>query len=1782
MYERMVRNYEVSIWTLQDRFLSVLKPYDVEIKGQLQEPKFSIKDDGTEEFSFSIPMYYMNAEGRRIQNPLWVNKINGNLVAALRKIKLIFKKGSNKPVIYEMLITKVSEKHSGFQLTCEVNCEGLAFHELGKIGYRIALQKDAYYNEYNEAFEAVPDELTQERPPLPINNIQYWNDKIFTLDGKNKWQWTYEVRMSHAMNQGKGLAADKVYEDDYVSSWTVQDNKLVSTNYEVGKEKCRLIDEKDSNVYNLTQNIAKTFGVFCRYEYEHNPVTFEITGKKVIYYDEYLMEGEGTFDINYPYDTSEVTRTSDANDVATKLFVLEPGGGGNDSGEALTIMNTEANKLGEDYILNFDYLKTIGCITPDQEEELKQFEVDIKKLNNEISTLQAEQRNIEYLLNNTTNGLLARQTILENSIKGDKEQLSAADDLLNQITNNTGVIDLAQLEISKPVTAIPSQDMEKIEQEDGPNLYKYTYYVELTEKGILAGSIKLYEKKNFSTNKVNPDTKISLENAKIITDEFGYLTRIENIVLTKTLTEESDETINSSAFFYAVYTYAPQLYYEAVKKMWQQKLNKDEDEKEKADEQVENLNNTLNNNVLPNLSTALEKKRARIAEFERIMGAAIREGYWQPEDDYKDYGDKNAVTKDLKKINGKLSKYAQPTVIWQPPQDEFGEQKAYYEIGVSQERQYYYYIRISQELMSWINTTGKDQFSFIFYDSRDTDPAHHTLAFRKVYTIGSRMQYAIVKEGDKYIPVLLLTGTQEDSIDDATFDAITTSGQINWENCTNTSVVNAKQGTTIGVAVKNNQQVENEWPAMTITYTDVQGNTQEIITDKGLEYYYFNITAGVSKQTITATNGEVSCVYTTPEAEHIQHSDPKIGIIKFNDNDELSFIDSNQVFSFGQCSADNDLYYPHIQIANMYLKTSSDELLLRYADRMLAEFVDYSVLSQHVTTQNEVYDAYFISPYIRSFITNWYNNDIPVELSYSISNATTSIYLDALEIAKQNAYPKVEYEVSLNVINKQLIEEAYNLLGHIASINDYELQFRNVLGYVSELELSLDKPWEDSVKIKNYKNKFEDLFSTIVAQTQQMQKNSATIGLAAAAFTADGNINEDTIANTMRHANLDYQFNQGTLTIDNANGIWATSDSGVVAMRGGGIFTATRKDENDNWIWNTGITPAGINADLITTGQLDTNRIRVYAGDTLRFQLNADGLFAYKTNSQTISNQLNRTEDDQETPVIKNRESLSTQLNDTINNAGYDSKQYVVHNSEGLFLRALSGAIVGINEQEVANENGEGTHIEGSLVTTNQDVDRVEISWDGFKLRNYAGQEVFYADPDTGDLNITGAITATSGAIGGWTIDTNSLHSGANTSYVGLNSDSTNAYALWAGDESPEKTENGVTTYAHFSVTKSGQLRATDAIIEGAITATSFQLAQGVKIPYSNISDAPTIPDNFTIDGISSNYQWNGNTYKVAITSTDNLLIGANTNYDTGIIIAKNGNEAAVTINQTCINFDYSNDNYIHMNSNGISLNTRDTNDNDVSIIMGQNGLQVNSAAIQINGEDVWSRGDIIIMNPNADGADAWRSSVEGIEGEMNGQHDWVLIRPFYDSSITYNCSNLSGTGTSNSYSISLTGHLTQAGGNTTSFGDGASFYQYQMALTFKGPTREQNSGGSVSIDNFTIYLSNTAMNSNNYSSAPVRLQFSNSAYTANPINSVGYSGAVGDGTGSICTVKLQEPETYNLCKEDTDIYYYISASVSINGGTVTSRNFSISNIRLICTNDTTTSRVPCTVYYYP
>ena len=57
MITEEIRSYEVSLWTLQDEFITVLKWSDVEQKGRIEEPTMTLNIDGTQNFEFSVPMY---------------------------------------------------------------------------------------------------------------------------------------------------------------------------------------------------------------------------------------------------------------------------------------------------------------------------------------------------------------------------------------------------------------------------------------------------------------------------------------------------------------------------------------------------------------------------------------------------------------------------------------------------------------------------------------------------------------------------------------------------------------------------------------------------------------------------------------------------------------------------------------------------------------------------------------------------------------------------------------------------------------------------------------------------------------------------------------------------------------------------------------------------------------------------------------------------------------------------------------------------------------------------------------------------------------------------------------------------------------------------------------------------------------------------------------------------------------------------------------------------------------------------------------------------------------------------------------------------------------------------------------------------------------------------------------------------------------------------------------------------------------------------------------------
>lgn len=597
-----------------------------------------------------------------------------------------------------------------------------------------------------------------------------------------------------------------------------------------------------------------------------------------------------------------------------------------------------------------------------------------------------------------------------------------------------------------------------------------------------------------------------------------------------------------------------------------------------------------------------------------------------------------------------------------------------------------------------------------------------------------------------------------------------------------------------------------------------------------------------------AAHGKVGIIVSEqdPETHHLItkfRSDP-ISIVP--KNTETTQLQENDWLDLNYET--DKIVYPRIFINSLRVKTDSDSLIVQYQTyneeqsnnkltnyQVLKPYEDYSILTRSLQQQYVLTltpDLVINKGVLGSFTGNIQTRNAII--NYSISNADTSIYLDAIEILKQNSVPKVSYEVKPNIYNSKHCENLYNKLGNIIRVNDNDLKFHNVKGYISGITLDLDSPDQDTIEVKNYKTKFEDLFSTITAQTEEMKKNNTLFDAVSNAFTSTGDLSEQVLQSSIMKVDLNYAFNNGRLTIDQHNGIWGLSDSGVVAFRGGGIFTATEQNSEGNWKWNTGITPEGINANLITTGQLDTNLIKIYSGDNLRFQMNGDGIFAYK----------NIIIDKMPDPQQEGNQIHPGGVNiDAANSV--DGKQYVVFNDDGLALVAKKGAQV-LNSAKT----GYYTVLSDEEVQNNTDKDllglqeirRVEVSWDGFILRNWFNQPVFWAEPETGNLILRGRIEATSGYIGTWNFDSNRLWAESEVisteeggssyhTYVALNSGGnkqeninnetvdTTPYAFWAGNANPVK--------AAFSIKKDGYLKATSGRI-GGWTIQSDRLSSNV------------------------------------------------------------------------------------------------------------------------------------------------------------------------------------------------------------------------------------------------------------------------------------------------------------------------------------------------------------------
>lgn len=130
-------------------------------------------------------------------------------------------------------------------------------------------------------------------------------------------------------------------------------------------EKIRSITAKNSNRFNILQNIAETFQCWVRFKIEHNEDTGRIVyengvPKKTVYFKEEIGEDLG-YGFVYGIDLKTISRSIDSNQLTTKV-VVAPNTSEYAENGMCRIADADLNENGENYILDFGYYISQGLL----------------------------------------------------------------------------------------------------------------------------------------------------------------------------------------------------------------------------------------------------------------------------------------------------------------------------------------------------------------------------------------------------------------------------------------------------------------------------------------------------------------------------------------------------------------------------------------------------------------------------------------------------------------------------------------------------------------------------------------------------------------------------------------------------------------------------------------------------------------------------------------------------------------------------------------------------------------------------------------------------------------------------------------------------------------------------------------------------------------------------------------------------------------------------------------------------------------------------------------------------------------------------------------------------------------------------------------------------------------------------------------------------------------------------------------------------------------------------
>lgn len=675
-------NYEISLWTHRDEFLSVLVQSGQWYSKEAVNPIYKASANGEISVNFSIPIIIYNKENKQwVDNSLWYNKLrNENSLANEKKVKLIFDKFTPSQAIVELVITSLTERREGRQLTCDVACTGYALKWLGKTGYNLTLDSDTVLLEEKEKDITI------------IPTINYWLDKVFpkTNDGAWATQWSYRIEMDYSdidPRRDRG----KVYENDDVVSWSDSGGTVTPLYNAEPIEKQRFITVSESNRYNITQDIAEIFEVFVRYEflYEDPRNPFKVTRGVAVFYNKYAEDTE--YAITYGDNETGITRTSDSNDIVTKMYVPDIESEFSDNG-VISIADAPNNLMKDNFILNFDYYLQSGQLSERQISQITLYQNAIRGLNQSLElTLNARnQKDNEILKYKIDVDTLSDKIIAaQDNVNDYTEKLSA-------IYNGLGA---SRLHADKVAYLVSEYGGKK--------------HITFKHAGVIQSTITC------ST------PNITFKSYEL--DDYGYvLSAVVDGIDKGHLINVSYDYDLMSYYQNAISTYTALR--DSLQVQYAEKAARLGDSITRAPGTLYHELDQLN----AQYKQYAEQKEDANLTFENIMGFFLKEGTWQT-DDY------TAPTE---------SKTKQSCQVFYDTVPQQGEQLSYYLSGVQQRKVYYDYIDI--RTLSFANI---EQLVIAERWTEGTGASARTMT--KQYMYGAQWTPQYMRIGTSNAPVLL-------------------------------------------------------------------------------------------------------------------------------------------------------------------------------------------------------------------------------------------------------------------------------------------------------------------------------------------------------------------------------------------------------------------------------------------------------------------------------------------------------------------------------------------------------------------------------------------------------------------------------------------------------------------------------------------------------------------------------------------------------------------------------------------------------------------------------------------------------------------------------------------------------------------------------------------------------------------------------------------------------------------------------------------------------------------